>query len=152
MFSKELNDLIDFSISDGELDKKEKQLIYKKAIEEGVDIDELEIYLKSKIYGLKSKSKNNNLKTNKPEKKVKKENTQEQKLKAEVSEITKNVTNTASNAVESAPFFLFRFFIWLFTTLWRIITFPFKLIFNGCLGSILLFISLTMISVYFINN
>ena len=31
--------------------------------------------------------------------------------KAEVSEITKNVTNTASNAVESAPFFLFRFFL-----------------------------------------
>jgi hypothetical protein len=76
MFSKELNDLINFSISDGEIDKKEKQLIYKKAIDEGVDIDELEIYLKSKIYGLKSKSKNNNLKTNKPEKKAKKKNKQ----------------------------------------------------------------------------
>ena len=34
MFSKELSDLINFSISDGEIDKKEKQLIYKKAIDE----------------------------------------------------------------------------------------------------------------------
>ena len=44
-----------------------KQVIYKKAIEEGVDIDELEIYLKSKIYGQtkkdsKSIPKNNNTK------------------------------------------------------------------------------------------
>ena len=67
MFSKELEDLINYSLSDGEIDKKEKQVIYKKAIEEGVDIDELEIYLKSKIYGQtkkdsKSIPKNNNTK------------------------------------------------------------------------------------------
>ena len=67
MFSKELEDLINYSLSDGEIDKKEKQVIYKKAIEEGVDIDELEIYLKSKIYGQtkkdsKSTPKNNNTK------------------------------------------------------------------------------------------
>ena len=56
MYSKELMDLINFSISDGELGKKEKHIIYKKAIEEGVDLDELEIYLDSKLFG----AKNNN--------------------------------------------------------------------------------------------
>lgn len=55
MFSKELEDLINYAISDGEIDKKEKQVIYKKAIEDGVDLDELEIYLKSKMYGQTSK-------------------------------------------------------------------------------------------------
>ena len=55
MFSKELEDLINYAISDGEIDKKEKQLIYKKAIEDGVDLDELEIYLKYKMYGQTSK-------------------------------------------------------------------------------------------------
>jgi len=55
MFSKELEDLINYAISDGEIDKKEKQVIYKKAIEDGVDLDELELYLKSKMYGQTSK-------------------------------------------------------------------------------------------------
>ena len=55
MFSKELEDLINYSLLDGEIDKKEKKVIYKKAEEEGVDFDELEIYLNSKIYGQLSK-------------------------------------------------------------------------------------------------
>ena len=49
MFSKELEDLINYSLLDGEIGKKEKKVIYKKAEEEGVDFDELEIYLNSKI-------------------------------------------------------------------------------------------------------
>ena len=57
MFSKELEDLINYSLLDGEIDKKEKKVIYKKAEEEGVDFDELEIYLNSKIYGQLSKDK-----------------------------------------------------------------------------------------------
>jgi hypothetical protein len=55
-FSKEINDLINYSISDGNIGKKEKHLIYKQAITEGIDLDELEIYLQSKIYALKTKN------------------------------------------------------------------------------------------------
>ena len=54
MYSKDLMDLINFSISDGEIGKKEKHLIYKKAIDEGVDLDELKIYLDSKLFGAKN--------------------------------------------------------------------------------------------------
>ena len=57
MFSKELEDLINYSLLDGKIDKKEKKVIYKKAKEEGVDFDELEIYLNSKIYGQFSQDK-----------------------------------------------------------------------------------------------
>ena len=54
MYSKDLMDLINFAISKGEIQKKEKHLIYKKAIEEGADLDELEIYLDSKLFGAKN--------------------------------------------------------------------------------------------------
>ena len=159
MFSKELEDLINYSISDGEIDKKEKQTIYKKALAEGVDLDELEIYLKSKIHGLSSskeqhsssKEQHSSSKEQysssidkKPSKTPKKINKQKEKFKSNVSSAAEGVTDAASNAVAATPYFLLNVFIRLFQILWRIITFPFRVLFDGCLGFFILLISVAM--------
>ena len=152
MFSKELEDLINYSISDGEIDKKEKQTIYKKALAEGVDLDELEIYLKSKIHGLSSgKEQHSNSKEQhstsidkKTSKTPKKINKQKEKFKSNVSSAAEGVTDAASNAVAATPYFLLNVFIRVFQVLWRIITFPFRVLFDGCLGFFILLFSVAM--------
>ena len=47
MFSKELESLIQATIADGKLTEKEKAALVKRAQNEGVDLDELEIYIDS---------------------------------------------------------------------------------------------------------
>jgi hypothetical protein len=47
--SDDLNDLIESAQTDGKLSEKERQVIIKKAINEGHDKDEFEIYLEGKI-------------------------------------------------------------------------------------------------------
>ena len=47
MFSKELENLIQATIADGILTEKEKAALVKRAQNEGVDLDELEIYIDS---------------------------------------------------------------------------------------------------------
>lgn len=47
MFSKELEDLISASLTDGKLSELEKMALVKRAQKEGVDLDELEIYIES---------------------------------------------------------------------------------------------------------
>ena len=47
MFSKELENLIQATIADGKLTEKEKAALVKRAQNEGVDLDELEIYIDS---------------------------------------------------------------------------------------------------------
>lgn len=49
MFSKELEELIEATLQDGVLEDYEKQALIKRAQNEGVDIAELEIYIKSKM-------------------------------------------------------------------------------------------------------
>ena len=49
MFSKELEGLIDATLQDGILEEHEKQALIKRALLEGVDIAELEIYINSKL-------------------------------------------------------------------------------------------------------
>ena len=47
MFSKELENLIKASLTDGRLSELEKKALVKRAQKEGVDLDELEIYIES---------------------------------------------------------------------------------------------------------
>lgn len=45
--SKELQKLIEIAVADGQISEKEKKVLLKRAIEEGVDKDEFEMYLDS---------------------------------------------------------------------------------------------------------
>ncbi|MBQ9558522.1 MAG: hypothetical protein IJV08_00860 [Bacteroidaceae bacterium] len=47
MFSKELENLIEATLMDGRLEENEKAALVKRAQREGVDLDELEIYIQS---------------------------------------------------------------------------------------------------------
>lgn len=49
MYSEKLENLIDLAISDSELTEKEKQVLFKKAQEEGIDLDEFEMVLDAKL-------------------------------------------------------------------------------------------------------
>lgn len=53
--SENLQKLIDASLVDGKISKKERKVLYKRAEKENIDIDEFEIYIDS----LKSKAKKN---------------------------------------------------------------------------------------------
>lgn len=48
--SKELQTLIDAALEDGKLSEKEKQVLYKRAEKDGLDLDEFELYLDSLFY------------------------------------------------------------------------------------------------------
>ena len=50
MFSKELENLIAASIADGVLTDQEKRVLIKRAENEGVDLDELEVYIDSLLH------------------------------------------------------------------------------------------------------
>ena len=54
MFSEELKELIQIALTDGVIDEQERATLTKKAAKEGIDEDELEIYIKACI------QKNNN--------------------------------------------------------------------------------------------
>lgn len=47
MFSKEMENLIQATLEDGVLEENEKAALIKRAQKEGVDLDELEIYINS---------------------------------------------------------------------------------------------------------
>jgi len=49
VYSNRLESLIDLAISDGELTEKEKQVLFKRAELEGIDLDEFEMVLDSKL-------------------------------------------------------------------------------------------------------
>ncbi len=48
--SEKLNKLIQFALADGILTEKEKSILLKNAIEEGIDIDEFEMYLGAMLF------------------------------------------------------------------------------------------------------
>ena len=50
MYSKELEELIDIVLADGVITDKELNVLYKRAGEEGVNIDELEVYLEGRLH------------------------------------------------------------------------------------------------------
>lgn len=49
MFSEELKQLIEAAVTDGKVTEKEMKVIARRAKAEGVDMDELEIYIDSRI-------------------------------------------------------------------------------------------------------
>ncbi|MCW2260126.1 MULTISPECIES: hypothetical protein [Sphingobacterium] len=58
MYSEQIEKLIELALADGELTEKEKQVLFKRAETEGIDLDEFEMVLEARIYG-KIKSKPN---------------------------------------------------------------------------------------------
>ncbi len=58
MYGDQLEKLILFALSDGELTEKEKQILFKKAEAEGIDLDEFEMVLDARLF------EKNNIKTN----------------------------------------------------------------------------------------
>lgn len=49
MYSKELEELIDAALADGVLTEKEKQILFKKAKAQGIDLDEFEMVLNARL-------------------------------------------------------------------------------------------------------
>jgi len=50
MYSPDLEKLIEAALMDGELTEKEKQVLFKKAEKEGIDLDEFEMMLNARLY------------------------------------------------------------------------------------------------------
>ena len=50
MYSQELENLIDLTLKDGVLSDKEREVLFKRAEKEGVDLDEFEIYLNAREF------------------------------------------------------------------------------------------------------
>lgn len=50
MYSPKIEKLINMALADGELTEKEKQVLFKKAEAEGIDLDEFEMVLEAKLY------------------------------------------------------------------------------------------------------
>ncbi|GEM_PF-3697527 len=52
MYSKELNELIDVVLADGVITDKERAVIHKRAQSEGIDPDEIDVFLDGRIESL----------------------------------------------------------------------------------------------------
>ena len=57
MYNEQIENLIKIALNDGELSEKEKQILFKKAEVEGIDLDEFEMVLESRLFD-KQKSSN----------------------------------------------------------------------------------------------
>ena len=57
MYNEKIENLINFALADGELTEKEKQILFKKAEEEGIDLDEFEMVLDAKLHEKKQNMK-----------------------------------------------------------------------------------------------
>jgi hypothetical protein len=50
MYNEQIDNLINLALADGELTEKEKQILFKKAEEAGIDLDEFEMVLDARLY------------------------------------------------------------------------------------------------------
>ena len=50
MYNEKIEKLIELALADGELTEKEKQILFKKAENEGIDLDEFEMVLDAKLF------------------------------------------------------------------------------------------------------
>ena len=50
MYNEQIENLINLALTDGELTEKEKQILFKKAEAAGIDLDEFEMVLESKLF------------------------------------------------------------------------------------------------------
>jgi len=57
MYNEQLEKLIEMALLDGVLTEKEKQVLFKKAESFGVDLDEFEMVLDSKLFEIQKKAK-----------------------------------------------------------------------------------------------
>lgn len=57
MYNEQIENLINLALADGELTEKEKQILFKKAESQGIDLDEFEMVLDAKLF---EKQKSNN--------------------------------------------------------------------------------------------
>ena len=60
VYNPQLEKLINLALADGELTEKEKQVLFKKAEDMGIDLDEFEMVLEAKLY---ERSKSNSAQT-----------------------------------------------------------------------------------------
>jgi len=56
MFSDELNQLIETLVNDGVLTEKEREVIHKRAILEGLDPDEVDLHLNAKVHDIQMRA------------------------------------------------------------------------------------------------
>jgi uncharacterized tellurite resistance protein B-like protein len=63
LYSRKMETLIDMALSDGELTEKEKQVLFKNAELEGIDLDEFEMILDAKLSKIIKKERVSNLNT-----------------------------------------------------------------------------------------
>lgn len=59
MYNEKLEKLIELALADGELTEKEKQILFKNAESEGIDLDEFEMVLDAKLYEITKNSEKN---------------------------------------------------------------------------------------------
>ena len=57
MYNEKIENLIKFALADGELTEKEKQILFKKAEEAGIDLDEFEMVLDAKLHEMQQSTK-----------------------------------------------------------------------------------------------
>ena len=57
LYSEKIEGLIDAALADGVLTEKEKQILFKKAQAEGIDLDEFEMVLDARLVELEKKRK-----------------------------------------------------------------------------------------------
>ena len=57
MQNEKMENLIRFDLVDGELNEKERAILFKKAKEEGIDLDEFELFLNAKLYETQQNAK-----------------------------------------------------------------------------------------------
>ena len=57
MFSQELEEIIDAALADGEITEKERAVLHKRAIAEGVDPDELDVVIDGRLVKMKKGEK-----------------------------------------------------------------------------------------------
>jgi hypothetical protein len=56
MYNEKIENLVNFALADGELTEKEKQILFKKAEEAGIDLDEFEMVLDAKLHEKQQKN------------------------------------------------------------------------------------------------
>ena len=66
MYNERLEQLIDAALADGVLTEKEKQILFKKAQDMGVDLDEFEMVLDARLYKLKQSQNSSTTETSAP--------------------------------------------------------------------------------------
>lgn len=66
LYDAELEQLIDLALADGELTEKEKQVLFKRAQAQGIDLDEFEMVLDARLYKLSQQQQSQQVSSSAP--------------------------------------------------------------------------------------